>query len=147
MSAVTVELDIDAPIQEVWDVSLDPERTKEWVTIVRDVGPYDSGDLRPGYKMEQKLCLRGVSFKVKWKLAEIDAPHYLRWEGKGPAGSKAVVENRLTEREGGTRFTYRNEFKAPLGPLGAVASRALVGGVPESEANASLQQLKRLLES
>lgn len=148
MSAVTVDIDIDAPIQEVWDVSLDPERTTEWVTIVRGVGPYDAGELRPGYRMEQKLCLRGVTFKVKWKLVEIDAPRLVRWEGKGPAGSKAVVENRLSENgDGGTRFRYFNEFKAPLGPLGAVASKALVGGVPETEASASLQQLKRLLES
>ena len=147
MSEVIVSLDIDAPIDEVWDVSLAPERTKEWVTIVREVGPYDSGPLREGYKMEQKLCIRGVSFKVKWKLAEIDAPRLIRWEGKGPAGSKAVVENRLSEKPGGgTHFEYRNEFKAPFGPLGAVASKALVGGVPESEANASLQNLKQLLE-
>jgi hypothetical protein len=47
---------------------------------------------------------------------------------------------------GGTRFAYRNEFKAPLGPLGAVASRALVGGLPEREAKATLQNLKNLVE-
>ena len=31
--------------------------------------------------------------------------------------------------------------------LGAVASRALVGGVPEREANASLSRLKDLVEN
>ena len=42
---------------------------------------------------------------------------------------------------------YRNEFKTPFGPLGSVASRVLVGGVPEHEANASLRKLKALLEA
>lgn len=147
MSEVIVDININAPLQEVWDASMDLDRTTEWVTIVRGVGPYDSGPMEPGFKMQQRLCLRGVPFTVKWKLAEIDAPHHVRWEGKGPAGSKAVVENRLVEGpDGSTNFTYKNSFKAPLGPLGAVASKALVGGVPESEANASLRQLKALLE-
>jgi hypothetical protein len=48
---------------------------------------------------------------------------------------------------GGTRFHYTNEFKAPGGPLGAAASRVLVGGLPEREAHKSLQALKALLEN
>jgi hypothetical protein len=70
----------------------------------------------------------------------------MKWEGRGPARSHASTEYRLTPHNGGTRFDYRNELKAPLGPLGALASRALVGGVPEKEATASLERLKALLE-
>ena len=68
------------------------------------------------------------------------------WHGRGPARSHAETEYRLTPVEGGTRFDYRNEFTAPLGPLGRVASRALVGGLPRREANASLRKLKKLAE-
>jgi hypothetical protein len=46
----------------------------------------------------------------------------------------------------GTRFHYLNEFSPPLGPLGNAASRALVGGVSQREAQASLQRLKALIE-
>ena len=56
------------------------------------------------------------------------------WKGRGPAHSHAETEYRLTAVDGGTRFAYRNVFKAPLGALGALASRALVGGLPEREA-------------
>jgi hypothetical protein len=53
----------------------------------------------------------------------------------------------LNELDGGrTKFEYENEFKAPGGILGAAASRVIVGGVPEREANRSLQNLKALLE-
>ncbi len=146
MSVVVAQLDIAAPVQDVWDFAMDPDKTLEWVTIAREVGETSEGAFRPGYKMAQKLCLRGVSFWVNWELKEIDAPYFARWEGKGPARSKAVIEDRFSEHDGGTRFDYRNEFKAPLGPLGAAASRVVTGGIPEKEANASLQRLKQILE-
>ena len=73
---------------------------------------------------------------------------HAEWHGRGPARSHAETEYRLADNgRGGTRFDYRNEFKAPFGPLGAVASRALVGGLPAKEADASLKRLKRLLEN
>lgn len=147
MSVVIAQIDIAAPPQSVWDFAMDPDRTLDWVTIAREVGDTSSGPMKEGYRMDQKLCLRGVSFWVHWELKEIDAPWFARWEGKGPARSRAVIEDRLTEHDGGTRFDYRNEFKAPLGPLGAAASRVVTGGIPEKEANASLAQLKRRLES
>lgn len=146
MSVVVAQIDIAAPPQEVWDVAMDPARTLEWVTIAREVGETSDGPLKEGFRMDQKLCLRGVSFWVHWELEEIDAPWFARWEGKGPARSKAIIEDRLSEHDGGTRFDYRNEFKAPLGPLGAAASRVVTGGIPEKEANASLQRLKAVLE-
>ena len=147
MSVVIARLDIAAPVQEVWDFAMDPDKTLEWVTISREVGDYDPGPLKEGYRMDQKLCLRGVNFWVHWELKEVDPPFFARWEGKGPARSKAVIEDRLSEHDGGTRFDYRNEFKAPLGPLGAAASRVVTGGIPEKEANASLKRLKAILES
>lgn len=146
MSVVVAQIDIAAPPQEVWRVAMDPDRTLDWVTIAREVGETSGGELRPGYRMDQKLCLRGVTFWVHWELEEIDAPWFARWEGRGPARSKAIIEDRLAEHDGGTRFDYRNEFKAPLGPLGAAASRVVTGGIPEKEANASLRRLKALLE-
>ena len=141
MSEVVTSIDIDAPVQEVWDVVMNAERLHEWVTIHRELLSHSDG------QMQQKLCLRGATFKVDWKLANADAPHHAHWKGKGPARSRAETEYRLHDNgNGGTRFDYRNEFKAPLGPMGALASRALVGGLPEREAHASLQKLKALLE-
>lgn len=147
MSLVLAQIDLAAPPQQVWDVVMDPARTLEWVTIARGLGHVDDGPLQAGFHMEQRLCLRGVEFNVKWKLDEVDAPWFARWEGKGPARSRALIENRLSERgDGQTHFDYRNEFKAPFGPLGSVATKALVGGVSEREAHASLQRLKQLVE-
>ncbi len=146
MSVVIAQIDIAAPIDDVWGKMMDPGCIREWVTIVDSIDYVDHGPIRPGFRMDQTLHLRGVRFKVRWTLTELDAPRFARWEGHGPARSTAVTEDRLTEHNGFTRVDYRNEFRTPLGPLGAAASRVIVGGIPDKEANASLRQLKEILE-
>ena len=146
MSVVEVETEIAAPIAEVFQTAMDPHRTPDWVTIALAVKDVKGDPTEEGFEMKQRLCLRGVPFWVEWTLVEADAPHFARFEGKGPMRSKAIIENRLSERDGKTVYTYRNEFKAPFGPLGSTAQRVLAGGVPEQEARASLRQLKQLVE-
>jgi carbon monoxide dehydrogenase subunit G len=142
VSDVSTSIDIDAPVEDVWRTVMDPRRLGDWVTIHRELLSHSPDT------MEQVLCLRGAKFKVKWQLATNDAPHHAEWKGRGPARSHAETEYRLTDNgKGGTRFDYRNEFKAPLGPLGALASHALVGGLPAKEADASLKRLKALVEN
>jgi uncharacterized protein YndB with AHSA1/START domain len=148
VSRVDASIEIDAPPERVWEVVMDPARLGDWVTIHRDVDKMSDRPLKDGSTVEQKLCLRGVNFHVRWTVAEAHEPELAVWDGRGPARSKAHTSYRLSSVDGGrTRFHYENEFKAPLGPLGAAASRALVRGVPQREANASLRNLKRLIES
>ncbi len=146
MTEVVTSIDIAAPPEKVWELAMDPERLHEWVTIHRRLHDHDGGPPHKGYAMVQTLHLRGVNFKVHWELVACDERHHAEWHGRGPARSHAETEYRLTPIDGGTHFAYRNVFKAPLGPLGAVASRALVGGLPRREADASLRRLKALAE-
>jgi uncharacterized protein YndB with AHSA1/START domain len=148
MSKITASIEIDAPPERVWEVVMDAARLGDWVTIHRDVEDASDSPLKEGSKMKQKLHVRGMTFHVRWEVAEAERPSLAVWEGKGPARSKAHIAYRLAGNgDGGTRFDYENEFKAPLGPLGNMASRALVGGVPQREANATLANLKRLMEN
>jgi uncharacterized protein YndB with AHSA1/START domain len=148
MSEVHTSIEIAVPVTDVWDLIMDPRRLHEWVTIHRALHSSSGGAPREGYEMDQTLALRGAPFRVHWKLVRCDTPVHAEWHGRGPARSHAETEYRLTSLDGGTRtrFDYRNVFKAPLGPLGAVASRALVGGLPRREADGSLARLKSLLE-
>jgi carbon monoxide dehydrogenase subunit G len=146
MSLVSASIHIDAPPPEVWDVVMDPERLSDWVTIHRRLDRADGGPPRPGYEMEQHIHLRGATFKVRWTLAQCRDGERAVWEGRGPARSRAHTEYLLRADDSGTRFDYSNEFHPPLGPLGAIASRAIVGGVPQREANRSLERLRALVE-
>jgi hypothetical protein len=119
VTEVVTSIDIAAPPERVWELAMDPNCLSEWVTIHRRLHGHDDGPPRKGYEMEQTLHLRGVNFKVHWELVACDKDHHAEWHGRGPA---------------------------PLGPLGRVASRALVGGLPRREADASLRKLKALAE-
>jgi uncharacterized protein YndB with AHSA1/START domain len=148
MSTVKVRTRIEAPIERVWDTVMDPSRLGDWVTINRGVSDVSSRPMVKGSTMTQMLHLRGVSFHVHWTLVDVTSPCHAEWEGRGPAHSHAVIRYDLEdEGDGATTFEYTNEFKAPGGVLGTVASRVIVGGVSEREAHNSLSRLKALVEN
>jgi uncharacterized protein YndB with AHSA1/START domain len=147
MSIVVAQIDIAKPPEAVWDYVMNPAATAEWVTISRGVEPFDDGPMREGFRMDQRLHLRGVTFKVEWTLIDVDPPRFARWEGRGPARATAIIEYGLRPTDAGTHFDYRNEFHTPFGPMGAIAAKAIMGGIPQHEANASLRALKRNLEN
>jgi uncharacterized protein YndB with AHSA1/START domain len=146
MTAVHADTLIEAPPASVWATIMDPRRLADWVTIHCEVKDISGGAAQVGFRMTQTIHLHGAKFNVRWKLTACEPERRAVWEGRGPARSRAWIEYGLTPEEGATRFHYSNEFRAPLGPLGAVAGRALVGGISEREANRSLTQLKALLE-
>jgi len=146
MSVVTASIDIAATREDVWKVVMDPNCLGNWVTIHRKLVHADGGPLRVGYAMDQQIHLRGVSLEVHWKLVEYEAERKAVWAGRGPARSRASTEYVLSDERDGSRFDYRNEFHPPLGPVGALAGRALVGGIPEREAKRSLELLRAYLE-
>lgn len=147
MSKVRATIEINAPIESVWETVMNPDRLGDWVTIHRSVQSVSDRPLTTGATMEQTLRMHGVSFHVNWTVADASPPTRADWEGRGPAGSRAVIAYRLSGGEGApTMFEYTNEFTAPGGRLGRAASRVVVGAASEREANNSLARLKALLE-
>ena len=146
MSLVTASIHIAAPPEDVWKTVMNPSHLGEWVTIHRKLVHADDGPPRVGYTMDQQIHLRGVSLEVHWTLVQCRACELAVWEGRGPARSRAHSEYVLSAEHAGTRFDYRNEFRPPLGPVGALVSRALVGGMPEREAKRTLERLRAYLE-
>jgi uncharacterized protein YndB with AHSA1/START domain len=146
MSLVTASIRIAATPAEVWKLVMDPRSLGEWVTIHRKLVRADEGSPRVGYTMDQQVHLRGVSLEIHWTLVDCRPGELAVWEGRGPARSRAHSEYALTGERAGTRFDYRNDFRAPFGPAGALVSRALVGGMPEREAKRTLQRLRAQVE-
>ncbi len=146
MSLVEASILIDAPPSDVWKIVMDPACLGEWVTIHRKLVHADDGPPRVGYTMDQQIHMRGVSLEVHWELVDCRPGELAVWQGRGPARSHAHSEYILKADNGGTRFDYRNDFRPPLGPVGAIVSRALVGGMPEREAKRTLERLRAHLE-
>ena len=147
MSTVSAKIEINAPIERVWETVMDPKRLGDWVTIHKSVSNVSDLPLRAGSTMDQAMHVRGLTFRVHWTLMAIDSPHHAEWEGGGPAHSTAVIRYELvSDDDGRTTFQYTNEFHPPGGRIGNVASRMIVGATSEREAARSLRRLKALLE-
>jgi uncharacterized protein YndB with AHSA1/START domain len=147
MSTVHVTIEIQAPIEKVWETIMDPNRFKDWVTIHKAVRHVSAEPSKKGATMEQVMHMRGIPFTVHWRLVDVNAPNMAEWVGRGPAHSDARIKYSLSSNgESATTFDYTNEFTVPGGRLGSAASRVVVGAASEREAHTSLARLKALLE-
>lgn len=141
------DIGIDAAPERVYEVLMDPRRLEDWVTIHAELKAAPSGDLTQGSELSQCLKLAGQKFTVHWRVVEDDHPRRVVWEGRGPVGSKARVVYQLEpDGNGGTRFTYANEYSIPGGALGRLGGRA-VAPASRRESERSLAKLKKLLEA
>jgi carbon monoxide dehydrogenase subunit G len=136
---------IAAPPKAVYDIVMDPARLGDWVTIHHSFEGRLPSPLQKGSTLTQCLKLAGRKFHVHWKVVENEPCEHVVWEGRGPVASHARVEYRFDSNDGGTDFSYVNEYDLPGGPLGRVAGRA-VARVTQREVEGSLQRLKRLVE-
>ena len=116
------------------------------MTIHRKLVNADEGPPRVGYEMEQQIHMRGVTLDVHWRLVECEPHAKAVWEGRGPARSRARTEYVLSGDDGTTRFDYATSSAHRSGPIGALVSRALVGGMPEREAKRTLARLRSCVE-
>jgi carbon monoxide dehydrogenase subunit G len=145
---VVRDITINASPKECWEVLMDPQRLADWVSIHQKLKDAPSGILTEGDELTQCLRLMHKNFDVKWKVEQADRPHKAVWEGRGPVRSTAsVVYSLKPDGNGATRFHYENEFKAPMGPLGAFFADHAFQRTSEREADKTLDKLKGLLES
>ena len=145
MTKLEREIHIDAAPEDVYSKLMDPDCLGDWVTIQDELLEAPDGDLEQGDELVQRCKVAGRKFKLSWTVEQAERPHKTVWKGKGPLGSKAKVTYDLAANEGGTDFTYTNEYSLPGGPIGKVAGRAVVGA-SGAEADRTLKRLKKLIE-
>lgn len=119
----TVEqsIEIDAPIQEVWDYVVEHDEWRQ--PLVVEVRKLNGGPHGVGSRYEDRFRVAGMSGAVVNELTHFDPPTRMSWiqpEKKPPV---YVVEGSyLLEElgEGRTRFTLRNAYQ-PRGPFRLLA--------------------------
>ncbi|HEX8074001.1 MAG TPA: SRPBCC family protein [Thermoleophilaceae bacterium] len=146
MTKLEREIDIAASPDRVWDVLTDPRCLGEWVTIQEELEEAPQGDLERGSQLRQRMKVAGRRFRLSWTVVESDRPTRVVWEGRGPMGSKAKAVYELSgDGDGGTRFSYMNQYSLPGGVAGRIAGRAIVAASGR-EADKTLERLKELVE-
>ncbi|MEA2399186.1 MAG: hypothetical protein QOK25_2742 [Thermoleophilaceae bacterium] len=146
MTKLEREIDIQASPDRVYDVLTDPRCLGDWVTIQEELEEAPDGDLEAGSRLRQRMRVAGKRFRLSWTVVQADRPSRVVWEGKGPMGSKATAIYELSgDGDGGTRFSYMNEYELPGGPAGRIAGRAILAASGR-EADRTLDRLKALVE-
>ena len=147
MTKLEREIEIEAPPEAVYDVLSDPECLGDWVTIQEELEEAPDGDLKAGSRLRQRMKVAGTRFRLSWTVIEAHRPSRIVWEGHGPMGSRAKAIYELSEDgDGGTKFSYLNEYGLPGGPAGRLAARAILGASGR-EADRTLKRLKKLVEA
>ncbi len=147
MTKLEREIEIAASPERVYDVVADPSCLADWVTIQEELEERPEGGLEAGSQLRQRMKVAGRRFHLSWTVIEADRPSRIVWEGKGPMGSRAKAIYELSSNgDGGTRFSYLNDFALPGGPAGRLAGRAVVAASGR-EADRTLRRLKKLVES
>jgi uncharacterized protein YndB with AHSA1/START domain len=146
MTKLEREIEIDASRERVYEVLTDPRCLGEWVTIQDELEEAPDGDLTEGDTLRQRMKVAGQRFRLSWTVVEADRPSRVVWEGKGPMHSKAKAVYELDENgNGGTTFSYMNQYDLPGGPAGKLAGAA-IKKASSREADRTLQRLKALVE-
>jgi len=147
MTKLEREIEIQASPDAVYDVLSDPSCLGEWVTIQEELEEAPSGDLEAGSTLRQRMRVAGKRFRLSWTVVQADRPSRIVWEGHGPMGSKAKAIYELSGNgDGGTTFSYLNEYGLPGGPAGRLAGRAILAASGR-EADRTLKRLKKLVEA
>jgi len=136
---------IDAPPEDVYRLVMDPRRLGDWVSIHDSLPEAPDGSLHAGSTLTQRLRVAHRCFTVRWRVTEDDRPRRVVWDGRGPFRTHARTTYELAGQNGGTRFSYVNEYDLPGGAAGRAAARG-VARTAEREMKRSLARLKALFE-
>ena len=116
MLRVETSIDIAAPPERVFEVVMDPQRLKDWVTIHRKVGKVSDTPLKEGATLEQTLCLAHTNFHVNWEVTEVQEPRLVVWEGKGPVRARTHHLPARARWERRHALRLRERLQAAHGP-------------------------------
>ena len=146
-SLTTIDLttDIHAPIERVFDLArdLDLHARSMAHTGERAVGGRTSGRVEVGDSVTWRARHFGLWWSLTSRITEVESP--IRFEDVQERGPFAWFrhEHRFETIGGGTRMHDRWEHRSPLGPLGLMVDRLVLGRYMRSllaTRNAALKQ-------
>jgi uncharacterized protein YndB with AHSA1/START domain len=145
MARIQLDLEIDAPIQRVWDLITDLDSQERWMEDVHTLEVIYRTSALEGSVLKVTSKLFGLPLLHDvMVITKVEPPHTLEIIHAGQfSGSGAF---RLTQSGGLTRFTWVEEFDPPLGSLGDIAAERVVSPHLQSVWTKSMQNVKRLAE-
>lgn len=138
MREIRTEVEVAAPIEEVWRVVSDLRAYQQWNPFI----PSFEGDPRANTRARMTAAIPGQKPRsTPVTILEVEAPRRLSWRGQllAPWLFAGTHYLELTSAGAGTRVVNREEFRGLLAP---VLLRVLGAGLPTGYA-AMNEALKR----
>ena len=147
MNVVSIEIEVDAPVDAVWKVVGDPRNLAHWDRHVESVEGIPASGLAEGVTYLTVMRFLTVRARVHAEVVEWQPPHLarIRLSGLLEAEVTTSVEPLPGER---SLLEHIVEYRFHGGPLGGFAARSLklVGGPQHMLRHGALAQ-KREIES
>lgn len=130
LSIVETTVEVEAPLQQVWDVVADPRNLPNWDRHIVAVRGVPDDGLAEGVEYTTELALMAVRVHVAARVVALRPPEHSRIRLSGVL--EAWVETNLTAQgEDRTRLHQRVDYRFRGGPLGEVTARAVqIVGAP-----------------
>jgi uncharacterized membrane protein len=135
-------INIDAPVERVFEFWNNPHNFPHFMTNVRDVRDLGNG-------RSQWTVAGPAGFSVKWNAVVTDiVPNKLiAWKSEaGSAIANAGIVRFDPNNEGGTRVTIRMSYNPPAGAIGHAFAKVF-GANPKREMDQDLLRMKTMIET
>lgn len=135
----SVTTDIQAPVEQVWEVWSDLEAMPRWMRWIESVTTLDDPDLT-----DWTLAAQGFRFHWKARITQRVQAQQLHWESVGGLPTKGAV--RFYPQGAATAVKLAVSFELP-GILAPLMEPTILGGIVNKELQANLDRFRDLVES
>ena len=136
MKRFSIQTEIDAPAQRVWDVMSDVERWPEWTGSITSVRLLGASRLEIG----ARALIKQPKFPpALWKVTAVDPGRGFTWVSVGPL-LRVTAQHSITVTPRGSQVTLALEYWGLIAELLARFTRGTVERYLELEANGLKQR-------
>ena len=116
----SISVDIDTPVDRVFEVMADTGRWHEWTPSITSIKLLDSGAFRVG----TRAMIRQPKFPpALWKITAMDANSFT-WENRAP-GVRVIAHHHAESTAKGSRATLSLRYEGFLARLLALLTRGI----------------------
>ncbi len=130
MPRITVSVDIEAPLDRVWEAAADLASHHEWMADAESIEFLTEQRRGVGTRLRVATRVGPLRTSDVMEVTEWDEPHRIGVHHQGLVSGHGAFE--LTVVDGGTRFTWQERLSFPWylgGPLAGWAAAPVLGWI------------------
>ena len=145
MPRVETSNTINAPIEKVFDVIVDPKVTSQWSTGVSEVTNIKGNPWEKGSSTDLIYHVLGMKFTQHMVTSEIEKPRKVVYQMTG--GFPGIAEFVLEPQGKATKVDIKIDYSVPGGILGKIANQLLLEKMNRNNIKSMAEGLKILCEA